>query len=458
MSTEDERRHIAEMNARVRRSIERHGVKSERDRWALQQVSDGDSVIPPPDRAPLPPHFAKTCSREELAHLNRIVDDVYEWAQPLVGLTDHEATVLYNGDPVAMLIRNELIGWGLEYARARLARPNARDQGDPFLRWRRITDEVCIWLDTIGTVAGIRVALSDVADRIAWEIWRATLGPEVGLRREGKGLWFDMPRVAPERWQQVQQTVLLYAWNEADALELARARFTRRASGDVAELRRRRAQMGEDLVEVRSLLVGSDPIGVAGDSPGGSSTLIWGYQHAVGFILVAPDREALAAQVTEALYPAPLRLHLDGAIAGHVTWWELADDPAWEVAMIEPMHANLVEQWLAQAPTAAPTEAVTTIAGDLAVVADACQRIAEPVQGRRVPAVRMETLLTTLERRFSCDVSPGKGSEITVYRFGGRKFTLGHHARNTHVPAHVVRALLKAVGISVGEWWTVLDR
>lgn len=52
-----------------------------------------------------------------------------------------------------------------------------------------------------------------------------------------------------------------------------------------------------------------------------------------------------------------------------------------------------------------------------------------------------------------CEVASGKGSEVTVYRPGGRKFTLGHHTRNTHVPAHVVRALIKAVGIPVTEWW-----
>jgi len=90
---------------------------------------------------------------------------------------------------------------------------------------------------------------------------------------------------------------------------------------------------------------------------------------------------------------------------------------------------------------------------EAAVVADACQRIAEPVEGRRVPAVRMQSLLYMLERRFSCEVATGKGSEVTVFRPGGRKFTLGHHTRNTHVPAHVVRSLLKAVGISVTDWW-----
>jgi len=86
------------------------------------------------------------------------------------------------------------------------------------------------------------------------------------------------------------------------------------------------------------------------------------------------------------------------------------------------------------------------------VVAAACERIAreEPTEGMRVPAVRTVTLLALLERRFGCEVGRGKGSEVTVWRPGGRKFTLGHHHRNTHVPAHVVRALLEAVGN--GAW------
>jgi len=94
-----------------------------------------------------------------------------------------------------------------------------------------------------------------------------------------------------------------------------------------------------------------------------------------------------------------------------------------------------------------------TLVAAVAAVADACQRIAEPVEGHRIPAVRMQSLLRLLERRFSWEAAAGKESEVTVYRPGGRKFTLGRHTRNTHVPAHVVRALLKAVGITVTKWW-----
>jgi hypothetical protein len=126
----------------------------------------------------------------------------------------------------------------------------------------------------------------------------------------------------------------------------------------------------------------------------------------------------------------------------------------WTVGLLRPIHQAMVGAWLAAERPAPPREEPSdpTLLGE--VVAAACERIAreEPSEGLRVPAVRTVTLLALLERRFGCEVGRGKGSEVTVWRPGGRKFTLGHHRRNTHVPAHVVRALLKAVGIGAVEW------
>lgn len=216
--------------------------------------------------------------------------------------------------------------------------------------------------------------------------------------------------------------------------------------------------MAEDIVEARALIIaGYDAAAIACPQPGGWTTFEWDLQHSTGIILVGATREKLLAQDDAAHLLHPLRVHLDGRIAGYVRWWEPGDDPAWEVALLEPLHARLVDAWLARVPPKPPVEEPSTPVAAVATVADACQRIAEPVEGHRIPAVRMQSLLHVLERRFACEVAAGKGSEVTVYRPGGRKFTLGHHTRNTHVPAHVVRALLKAVGISVTEWWRTCE-
>lgn len=457
MSIEDERRRVLEMNERARAELGQRGVRGARDAWLLGLLATSEGDVGPIARPAISPAIKATASKQTLGQLCALLDEVHAWASALEGLGNIEADVLYNGDPMARLLRDELIAWGLAHTRTRLARPNPRDQGDAFLKWSRLSQEICGWLDTICLVPGVRVALSEVPDRIAAEIWDATVGREVRLHPDEGGSWIDYGTLDRRWYEAIHETILLYAWNEADALIRARACFPARAEGELESLLQRRRAMAEDIVEARALLIGAyDAEAIACPQGHGWTTFEWDLQHSTGFVIPSATRAGLVKQIESSLFN-PLRVHLDGSIAGYVRWWEPSGDPAWEVALLEPLHARLVEAWLARAPALPPEEEPSSPAAAVAVVADACQRIAEPIEGHRIPAVRMQALLRLLERRFSCEVGAGKGSEVTVYRPGGRKFTLGHHTRNTHVPAHVVRALLKAVGISVTEWWRTLD-
>ncbi|MDP2308277.1 MAG: hypothetical protein Q8P18_19820 [Pseudomonadota bacterium] len=458
MSTEEERRRAAEINARTKADLLHRGVRTARDQWLLGEVSRGDKGIGPIQPAQIPPHFAKTSSGPTQARLRRLLPEIDAWAGELVGLDMVEADALYNGDPLAMVLRDEVTAWGLDYARERLGRPSAKDQGDPFRRWLRLEQEVVNLMERICLRPGVGVALSEVPDRVAHLVWTATVGAHLTITRDGGGMWLSFGALDPQCWEAVREIALLYCWNEADALPRAREQFRQRREGEPEALRRHRAALAEDLVEARALLIGShDPAATIVSVPGGAATFMWVFHHAAGLLLSGATRAAVEKQTTSGFVHGPLRIHLDGRLTGHVSWWEESADPGWEVALLEAVHAPIVEAWLARVPAPAPEGEPSTEAQAVATVADANQRIAEVVDGRRLPAVRMETLLRQLERRFGCDVAAGKGSEVTVYRPGGRKFTLGRHARNRHVPAHLVRALLRAVGIPVTEWWSNVD-
>jgi len=75
---------------------------------------------------------------------------------------------------------------------------------------------------------------------------------------------------------------------------------------------------------------------------------------------------------------------------------------------------------------------------------------------RPIPSVRLQRLLSLLVDRFGCEIRQGHGSEITVYRRGGKKWILGVHKRNAPVPSEVVGNLLKRVGIGLEEWLSVV--
>jgi hypothetical protein len=68
----------------------------------------------------------------------------------------------------------------------------------------------------------------------------------------------------------------------------------------------------------------------------------------------------------------------------------------------------------------------------------------------------MQRLLSLLSDRFGCEVRQGHGSEITVYRRGGRKRTLGRHKKDPLVHSVIVSDLLKGVGIGLDEWLQVV--
>lgn len=459
MTIEIERQRVAAMNARSQVGVRARGIRNERDRWLLEATAMGEVLIGPPRLPSLPSSFNATCSAAELARLRALLGEVQAFAAGLEGLGSVEASALYNGDLVAVLLRDELIDWSLAHARARLSRPSPKDNGDPYRKFLRLNLEICAWLEELCLLPGVSVALCDVPDRIATELWDATVAPELRIQPDGRGLWLDYGRLDPAFHSAIRETLLLYCWNDSDALDRARTRFPERVAGDPAELRRRRIALAEDLQEARALTIADHDVLAAARAQGaGWLTFEWSLQHTVAHLISGPDHGDLARQVEMGLFGGPLRVLLDGRIAGAVRWWEPADDPGWEVALLEPLHARVVEDWLARVPSTAPVSEPESPAAAVALVADACRHIAEPVDGHRIPAVRMEVLLRLLERSFGCEVSVGKGSEVTVYRPGGRKFTLGHHTRNRHVPAHLVRALLKAVGIAVTEWWRTLNR
>jgi hypothetical protein len=69
----------------------------------------------------------------------------------------------------------------------------------------------------------------------------------------------------------------------------------------------------------------------------------------------------------------------------------------------------------------------------------------------RIRALRCRRFLAILSR-LGCEERPGPGSEIVLYRRGGRLARLGHHKRNPHVHPRQVRRILAKLGITLGAF------
>jgi hypothetical protein len=66
----------------------------------------------------------------------------------------------------------------------------------------------------------------------------------------------------------------------------------------------------------------------------------------------------------------------------------------------------------------------------------------------RIPALRCWRFLGILNG-LGCEWRQGKGSEIVLYRPGGRSVRLGHHKQNPRVHPLQVQRILAKLGIAV---------
>jgi hypothetical protein len=70
----------------------------------------------------------------------------------------------------------------------------------------------------------------------------------------------------------------------------------------------------------------------------------------------------------------------------------------------------------------------------------------------KLQALRLSSFLRILQKNLGCEVRKGKGSEVVIFREGGHHFRLGHHKGNPMVPTHLIRNILKHIGIGFDEW------
>lgn len=75
----------------------------------------------------------------------------------------------------------------------------------------------------------------------------------------------------------------------------------------------------------------------------------------------------------------------------------------------------------------------------------------------RLPSLRSSTFFKIL-KELGCEICSGKGSEITVYRKGGKKFCIGHHGTKREIPSCVIYSTLKRLNIPTQEWFAAMGR
>jgi hypothetical protein len=405
------------------------------------------------------------------------------------GASARDCQILLNCDPVVLAIQADFMTWVGGYAQERLSHPVEADHSCPVRTFRRIYEEIGPRLNELAcmTTSLHSLVLEQVYEYFVWLVAAGTwFGEFVRSKRREDGSVDVFTRFEDqERRDYVSAILQVQKWTFHDtlvklAVDLDRASdgpdLRSKPPGDVLERLRQRA---EDVAEMRPLLVRNfQPMKSAVRlAEGVWVAFSWSLGHRVGEVFAGRSEEHLLRQWSASRFQGILALRPDGLLAYEATPWitgqvfDTDDAPisvlAANLVALDAIHARLYSFWEQIDVDAVlrglhPKVATGVLDGDeeaefvgatvQKLVADDPEAL---VSGSVVRALRFSVLERCLAR-LRCEVRFGKGSEVVVYREGGRHFTLGHHKGNDRVPASLIRQLLRRVGVSLKEWATAL--
>lgn len=467
MPNDDEIAYHEEQRSRFTRSLEELPQRTKRENMIVEGVRARDRLITAPRDADYEPpeHFRRTVAPAALRDLRSLLRDLRRLREQLVGLRVGDAEALYSGDEFAVLLRDSIDDWVTRHARSRIAKPSPRDDGDPFAKFQRLVLEFSRWFDGLvhAEGQGHQVALAGLDHKLGWTLAQGTWFRLLTRNEAGAVRGIDMAdrgnaSICGEIYRDGQ-----WGRERAVATQAAMMREVW-VTGDSDALRVELKAMSADIREMRGLVIrGYRPEDHVVEVAGGVfAAWVWEVGHTTGVLAVGRSADGVARQVLRREQVA-VEMDLSGTPRDPaMPWLDLGPQVLpWTVGILRPVHRRLLEVWETAPRPAAAAPVGDDTASEVEAVAAACERIARSEEKESrvlVPGVRRITLLNLLERHFGCEIKKGKGSEITVWRPGGRKYILPGHKGNTHFHSYMVTAMLKVVGIDPGEFCRVAGR
>ena len=239
----------------------------------------------------------------------------------------------------------------------------------------------------------------------------------------------------------------------------------------------------DDIQEMRPLLVKNFNLRKSAISLGDSLVLAWDWcvVSGIGCISVHDTIADLARGVVSPTTERQVKVGRDGILLDRLRPWHTAasleshqgiNGLAVNAFVVELFHEKLFsfyEQVDFDAIRHRAKKAAPDAEADDELIAMSCRDLASTDVGSdraaesagitvsyHVPQLRSQRLFNVLHDKLGCEVRSGKGSEVTLFRPGGRKFIVGHHKRNDTVHSIVVKNMLKRLKIGPQEWLTAV--
>ena len=446
----------------------------------------------PADLYKAPAYLKKTATPELVAELNGILRALWEINEQHQGQKTMEVEVFYMVTGEYRTLAERARAWCRAYfeQRADPSRLSPQVGNDPFELYLKLIDEY----DTIfgnlarrdGSLNYVFLNLSSFYSR--WFLYDRLWKGLLDLQEDGSVLLKYRP-AKPKTPALMAAHIESEGWlrdDLTDFLSEVRSRVDPERMEDLGgegdeSLLRLLAGMAADIQEMRPfLLKGFNPQKTV-ISPGAGLVVAWTWTVRLGIAnLVVGETEAEVVGNLESRKSAmAVSVDHDGLLFGYTKPWVTARDTP-PSAGVRPLALNCYVLGLfherlysfydridfERIRARARGVAAEVPADDDVALALSCQDLAQRDEDegpsvltprrRPIRSVRLQRLLSLLSGRFGCEVRQGHGSEITVYRRGGKKWILGCHKRDAHVPSEVVANLLKRVGIGLDEWLDVV--
>jgi hypothetical protein len=378
--------------------------------------------------------------------------------------------------------------WTERYLRERIARPNPlRDGVDPVRTFQRLEGELARVLESLALLPNsvANVFLNEPMGFGLWFLFDQLLRPRLEITRDGDQVKVSAAQTADHGvLRQAGRYMEAFRWYRHDLpefLEICRTGLGNQGQPYAADVQDAIDEYMGLILEMRPFLLETRPELLQLEMSGGRRVL-WRWatgMRLANLVLVSDERELLSVVKTQkarlyvgvnpfGLLTEPKMLWLTTAAPGPVAIG--ADDLATNLTLIrgffECMHglyeridfdAIRARRRQGQAPTEIDDAELAVATSDLemlepaASVPDAVTVPGKP-WGQRLRSMRLSVLLRLLERHFGCEVRQGKGSEVTAYRPGARKFIFGSHGSGVTVSVVLLGMALRALGIAREDW------
>ena len=441
--------------------------------------------VPVDDDYRWPTHFAKTMTKARQQDLRALMNDLREFCAGLAGMQFEEAMVALNGDTMALFIQDAFVELMIGHLVDRLNKPSLRETDrEPLLRWVRLMHDFGWWyMDFASAVApGHRAILGGSHFRLTWEVYQRTWAPTVTVTLGAgpdRSANIDLSRIDEVFRDSAVQTLCAFTWDMpglTEAIVRERPGIVEGVVGDVAALRAELLALSDDLREVKALLLRGyrTEERVVALPDGSFATFQWDVGHRLGLVTLARQPDIFKNPLIEGSGTEFVVFGLDGVVQEAQPWVPVSEAAVrWSVGLLRALRDRLVEWWMAvERPPLEVAPETEDAFSEGEAVAVACASLIEldeeegaeaetpelPAERHRIPAVREHSLLLLMERHFGCEVRFSKGSEVTVYRPGGKIFTLPGKRRGQHMPSFMIAAMLKRLGIPARDFVAIAGK